>query len=62
MIYFFLLNLIIIVIKKIAQSMWVGLGWVRLDLCDRLDCVEFFFDPPWCDGLKNPLNLTHAHP
>ena len=44
MIYIFLLNLIIIVIKKkivqpmgSTQPMWVG-----LDLCDGLGWVEFF--------------------
>ena len=39
-----------------------GLGWVGLDLYDGLGWIEFFFDLPWWVGLKNPLNLTHAHP
>ena len=38
--------------------MWVGLGWVGLDLCYGLGWVEFFFDPPWWVGSKNPLNQT----
>ena len=35
--------------------------WVRLDLCDGLGWVEFFFDPLWWVESKNPLNLTQAH-
>ena len=31
--------------------MWVRLGW-----------VEFFFDPPWWVGSKNPLNPTQPEP
>ena len=47
-IYFFLLNLIIIVIKKIVQSVGstrpnpTHVGWIGLDLCDGLGWVEFF--------------------
>ena len=57
---FFLLNLIIIVIKKINQSMWVG-----LDLCDELGWVEFFLTHHGGLGQKISLtrpNPTHAHP
>ena len=46
MIYFFLLNLIIIVIKKIVQPDLTQPMWVGLDLCDRLGWVEIFFNPP----------------
>ena len=45
-IYFFLLNLIIIVIKILKKNLsnpWVQQPmWVGLDLFDGLDCVEFF--------------------
>ena len=57
---FFLLNLIIIVIKKINQPMWVG-----LDLCDELGWVEFFLTHHGGLGQKISLtqsNPTHAHP
>ena len=44
MIYFFLLNLIIIVIKKVVQPMGSTRPmWVGLDLCDELGWIEFFF-------------------
>ena len=54
-----------------TRSMWVGLGWtyvmgwVRLDLCDGLGWVEFFFTHHGGLGQKIPStqsNLTHAHP
>ena len=57
---FFLLNLIIIVIKKINQPMWVG-----LDLCDELGWVGFFLTHHGGLGQKIFLtrpNPTHAHP
>ena len=64
-IFFFLLNLIIIVIKKIIQLMgWVGSGWVGLDLCDGLGWVEFFLTYHGRLGQKissTPPNPTHAH-
>ena len=47
---FFLLNLIIIVIKKINQPIWVG-----LDLCDGLGWVEFFLTHYGGLGQKIPL-------
>ena len=50
-IYFFLLNLII-VIKKVVQPMGSTRPmWVGLDLCDGLGWVRLnFFDPPWRVG------------
>ena len=46
-----------------TRSMWVGLGWIKLDLYDGLGWVGLnFFDPPWWVGLKNPLNSTYPHP
>ena len=68
---FFLLNLIIIVIKKIVQPMgstrpnpthvgWVGLDWTYVMGWVGLGWI--FFDPPWWVGSKNLINLTHAHP
>ena len=57
MIYFFLLNLVIIVIKKIVQP--TGLTrpmWVGLDLCDGLDWIEFFLTHH--DRLGQKISLT----
>ena len=66
-IFFFLFNLIIIIIIKICQTHGFNpthVGRVGLDLCDGLGWVglNFFFDPPWWVGSKNPINPTHAHP
>ena len=38
------------------------LVWVGLDSCDGLGWFEFFFDPSWWVGSKNPLNLTQPDP
>ena len=64
--FFFLLNLIRIVIKKNypthgfnpTQPNPYGLGWTYVMGWVGLN----FFDPPWWVGSKNPLNPTHAHP
>ena len=47
---------------SLTQPNLTYVGWVELDLCDGLGWVEFFFNPSWWVGLKNPLNPTHAHP
>ena len=42
-----------------------GLGWIGLDLCDELSCVEFFLTHHGGLGQKILLtrpNLTYAHP
>ena len=60
--YFFLLNLIIIIN---LSNLWVqsdptdpcGLGWTYV-----MGWVEFFFDPPWWVGSKNSLNPTQPDP
>ena len=62
-IFFFLLNLIIIVIKKIVQPdptqpMWVGLGWTYVMSWVG---VEFFLTHHGELGQKNPFNPTYAH-
>ena len=62
MIYFFLFNLIIIVIKKNCPTHGFNpthMGWVGLDLCDELGWVEFFLTHL---ESKNPLNPTHVYP
>ena len=48
-----------------TRPMWVGLGWVGLDLCDGLGWVEFFLTHHGELGQKIPStrpNPIHAHP
>ena len=45
--------------------MWIGLGWVGLDLCDGLGCIDFFLTHYDELGLKISLiqpDLTHTQP
>ena len=53
-----MLNLIIIVIKKLSNPTHVS--WVGLDICDRW--VEFFLTHHGGLGHKNLLKLTQSDP